>query len=70
MQSEVLMLQRRHVELEAGTRRLDTGMTKNDEGRVVYLIPELRAMLAAQVERVRALERTTERIIPVLFPHL
>ena len=45
-------------------------MTKNDEGRVVYLTPELTSLLAAQVERVRALERETGRLSPYLFPHL
>ena len=35
MQSEVLSLQRRQVDLEAGTLRLEPGTTKNDEGRVV-----------------------------------
>jgi integrase len=45
-------------------------MAKNDEGRVVYLTPELTSLLAAQVERVRALEREVGRIIPALFPHL
>jgi integrase len=34
-QSEVLTLERRHLDLEAGTLRLDPGTTKNDEGRVV-----------------------------------
>ncbi len=42
MQSEVLTLERRHLDLEAGTPRLDPGTTKNDEGRVVYLTPELK----------------------------
>ena len=37
MQSEVLMLERRPLDLEAGTLRLDTGSTKNDDGRLVYL---------------------------------
>jgi integrase len=36
----------------------------------VYLTPELKSFLAAQVERVRTLERQTGRIIPYLFPHL
>jgi integrase len=69
-QSEVLVLERRQLDLEAGTLRLDAGTTKNDEGRVVYLTPELKALLAGQIERVRAVERKLERIIPWLFPHL
>jgi integrase len=70
MQSEVLTLQRRQVDLEAGTLRLEPGTTKNDDGRVVYLTPELKALITAQLERVRALERETGQIIPYLFPHL
>jgi integrase len=70
MQSEVLSLERRHLDLDAGTLRLDPGMAKNDEGRVVYLTPELRTLLGEQLERVRDLERTKERIVPWLFPHL
>jgi integrase len=69
-QSEVLTLERRQLDLEAGTLRLDPGTTKNDDGRVVYLTPELKALLSAQVERVKALEKKLERIIPHLFPHL
>ena len=38
MKSEVLALRRRHLDLEAGTLRLDPGTTKNDEGRIVYLL--------------------------------
>lgn len=34
MQSEVLTLERRHLDLEAGTLRLDPGATKNRDGRV------------------------------------
>jgi integrase len=44
--------------------------TKNREGRVAYLTPELHAALVAQVERVKALEKKLERVIPWLFPHL
>src|SRR5262245_60053120 len=69
MQSEVLRLQRRHVDLAAGTLRLDPGMTKNDEGRVVYLTPDLKAMLAAQLKRVETIQARLGRIIPWLFPH-
>jgi hypothetical protein len=47
----VLTLERRHSDVGTGTLRLDQGMTKNDDGRVVYLTPEL----TAQVKRVKAL---------------
>jgi integrase len=69
MQSEVLRLERRHLDLEAGTLRLDPGMAKNEEGRVVYLTPELRTLLGEQLERVRDLERSRKEIVPWLFPH-
>jgi integrase len=70
MQSEVLVLERRQLDLEAGTVRLDPGSTKNDEGRIIYLTPECKVLLAAQVERVVALQRRLGRIVPALFPHL
>jgi integrase len=69
MQSEILPLERRHVDLEAGTLRLDPGMTKNRDGRIVYLTPELKSALAGQLERVKALERQLGRIVPCIFPH-
>ncbi len=70
MQSEVLKLELRQLDLETGTLRLEPGTTKNDEGRLVYLPSDLKAELAAQVERVQRAERRTRRIIPYLFPHL
>jgi integrase len=70
MQSEVLTLELRQVDLVAGTIRLDPGATKNDEGRIVYLTPELQSMLRAQVERVMALMGKRGAAIPYLFPHL
>lgn len=70
MQSEVLALERRHIDLEAGTIRLDPGATKNHEGRIVYLIPELHAQLEAQLNRIDELGKKVGRIIPFLFPHL
>ncbi len=70
MQSEVLRLARRQVNLEAETLRLDPGTTKNDDGRVVYLTPELKTALAAQLERVKALELRLGRIVPGIFPHV
>jgi integrase len=69
-QSEVLTLEFRQLDLEAGTLRLDPGQAKNEEGRFVYLPADLLPLVAAQVERVRALERKLGRIIPHLFPHL
>ena len=69
MRSEVLSLERRQLDLKAGTLRLDPGTTKNGEGRVVYLTPELRVLLGAQVERVDQRSRRLGRIIPSLFPH-
>lgn len=70
MQSEVLPLELRQVDLEAGTIRLDPGQTKNDEGRLVYLTPELAGMLREQVGRVMVLMRERSTVIPYLFPHL
>jgi integrase len=70
LQGEVLTLARRNVDLVAGTLRLDPGTTKSDDAKLAYLTPELKALLTAQVERVRTLERGLGRIIPHLFPHL
>jgi integrase len=42
MQSEVLTLERRQLDLKAGTLRLDPGTTKNDEGRIVTSPPSSR----------------------------
>jgi integrase len=70
MQSEVLTLGLRQLDLHAGTLRLEPGTTKNDEARLVYLTPELKSLLTAQVERVRALEREMGQIISSLFPYL
>jgi integrase len=69
-QSEVLTLALRQLDLGAGTLRLDPGQAKNEEGRLVYLPADLLPVVAAQVERVRALERKLGRIIPHVFPHL
>ena len=70
MQSEVLTLSLAQVDLKAGTLRLAPGTTKNDEGRLVYLTPELMVLIAVQIERVTALGKRLNRIIPYLFPHL
>ena len=74
--SEILPLERRHLDLEQGTLALDPGMTKNGDGRKVYLTPDLKAALAEQLARVDELQRRLSKgsdvvkIIPYLFPHL
>ncbi len=69
MQSEVMTLQLSQVNLDAGTLRLEPGQTKNSEGRVVYLTPELGHMLGGQIESVKVLSRQLHCIVPYLFPH-
>jgi integrase len=70
MQSEIMPLERRQLDLEAGTLRLDPGQGKTGQPRVVVLTAELRRLLAEQVDRVRALERQRGIIVRYLFPHL
>ena len=67
---EVLGLERRHVDLDRGTLTLDPGSTKNDEGRLVFMPPEVQAAVAAQLARVDGLQRKLQRIVPWVFPHL
>ena len=67
MPSELLSRQWRHIDFTAGWLRLDPGETKNGQGRMFPLIPELRAVLEAQRERTRAVERETGRIVPWVF---
>ena len=52
------------------TIRLDPGTTKYDDGRLAYLTPELKALLASQVARVIRLMRERRAVIPYLFLHL
>lgn len=67
--SEVLTLTKRQADPDAGTLRLEPGTTKNDDGRIVYLTPELKAGLIDQLAKVRVLERDMSCVIPYLFPH-
>jgi len=60
--------QRRQLDLEAETLRLDPGTTRTRRSRG-ELTPELRVLLTAQVARVDALQRRLGRIVPWLFPH-
>ena len=70
IRSEVLTLERRQLDLDMGTLRIDPGTTKGEEGRVVYLTSRLKALLVAQLDRVRALDRDMGHVTPYLFPHL
>jgi integrase len=71
MQSEVLTLERRQLDLVEGSLTLDPGRTKNDDARTgVYLTAELKVALSAQQARVEALERKLGRLVPYLFAHL
>lgn len=65
--SEILTRQKHHVNLESGWLRLEPGETKNGEGRNFPLTPELREVLAQQIEKTRLIEQKTGRIIPWLF---
>jgi integrase len=65
--SEILTRQKHHVNLEAGWLRLEPGESKNGEGRNFPLTPELREVLAQQIEKTRLIEQKTGRIIPWLF---
>ena len=55
------------VDFDAGWLRLEPGETKNEEGRQYPLIPELRALLEAQRQRVDAIQKRTGRIVPWVF---
>lgn len=65
--SEILRLQWRNIDLEAGTIRLDVGSTKNKDGRVIYMTSALRALLEEQRRKTFALQRETGQIIPLVF---
>ncbi len=71
MQREVLTLERRHLDLEAGTLRLDAG--DDEERRRPRGLPHARAegrSWRPSWTACEALERQLGRIIPYLFPHL
>jgi integrase len=65
--SELLTRQWCHVDFAGGWLRLEPGETKNREGLMFPLIPQLRTVLEAQKALTAALEREQARIIPFLF---
>lgn len=64
--SEVLPLEWRNVDLQAGTVTLDPGTTKNDDGRTIYLTAALRTLLEAQMAAAAALQ-ARDVITPYVF---
>jgi integrase len=65
--SEVLTRKWQHVDLEANWLRLDPGESKNSEGRMFPLTPELQEILSRQLEQTHQLEKASERVIPWVF---
>jgi integrase len=65
--SELLPLEWRQVDFNAGLVRLDPGTTKNKEGRVFPFTLELRAVLSEQKAKTEALQRELGRVIPWVF---
>lgn len=66
---EILSRHWRHLDLKLGWLRLEAGETKNRKGRAfpINALPELRAVLEAQRERVSAIERATGTIVSHIF---
>jgi hypothetical protein len=65
---EIFTRQKYHADLKGrGWLRLDPGETKNDEGRNFPFTVRLRVIIEQQLERTKALEKATGRIIPWLF---
>lgn len=65
--TEILTRQKHHVDLKNGWLRLDPGEIKNREGRMFPLTPRLREVLATQLAKTEAMQKSTGRIIPWLF---
>ena len=67
--SEILPLQWRQVDFQAGTVRLDVGTTKNRDGREFPfdVCPELRDLLEHQRAITRAVEQQRGQIVPWVF---
>lgn len=65
--SEVLPLEWRQIDFAAGEVRLYAGTTKNGEGRVFPMTSRLRALLEAQRDATRQIERERGKIIAPVF---
>jgi hypothetical protein len=65
---EIFSRQKYHADLKGrGWLRLDPGECKNDEGRNFPFTARLREIIERQLERTKALDKATGRIIPWLF---
>jgi integrase len=67
VKSEILTRQWQHVDFKAAWLRLEPGETKNGEGRMFPLTPDLRATLERQRRHTQVLEKTAGQIIPWVF---
>lgn len=67
--SEVLPLLWRQVDVKVGEIRLDPGTTKNMEGRVFYLTPELKEPITAQRKAANRIQRAKGIIVQNVFFH-
>lgn len=67
--SEVLPLEWRQVDMKTGEVRLEPGTTKNREGRVFYLTPELRELLSVQRKAANRFQRRRKMIVQHVFFH-
>lgn len=69
VRSEVLPLQWRQVDFDAGTVRLEPNTTKNKEARTFPFsaLPPLKALLDEQRAHTTALEKKRGKIIPLVF---
>jgi integrase len=65
--AELLSRRWHHVDFKHGWLRLEPEETKNRDGRMFPLVPELRDVLLGQHERVAAIQRATGRILPWVF---
>ena len=65
--NELLALERRQLDLDAGKITLDPGTTKNDEGRVIYLPADALAALRAWDQQTQVLERERGVIVRYVF---
>jgi integrase len=63
--SEIKGLKWNQVDLDNGIVRLETGDTKNDEGRTVYLDDELQGVFHGQWE----LRKKSRKLTPFVFPN-